>query len=42
MINLAKSKLLVEQVGLLGFEVREGKYHLGKKALSKLLGSTIP
>ena len=42
MINLTKSSFLVTEATLLGFDVREGGYQLGEKALKRLFGSKIP
>lgn len=42
MINLSKCHFLVADVVVLGFGLFQQEYQLGKKALSKLLGVTIP
>ena len=41
MTNLTKSSFLVTEATLLGFDVREGGYQLGEKALKHLFGSKI-
>ena len=42
MINFTKSSFLVTEATLLGFDVCEGGYQLGKKTLRCLFGSKIP
>ena len=42
MIILTKSSLLVTEAKLLGFDVSEGSYQLGEKALKRPFGSKIP
>ena len=42
MINLNKCHFLVESAKLLGFQVWDGGYQLGPKAVKKLFGTGIP
>lgn len=42
MLNLSKCWFLVSDLVVLGFRLFQHEYQLGKKALGKLLGATIP